>query len=113
MSKWDTLLLAYRPHTAVYSSHNDGHHQSMVQINSLSKSGSTGFVSLPKDELEMCGLVDEDGEPNTDIQLLVQMHEPGEWHIKVLNEDAVDSSWYEADGTPDTGVSVGSGGWTR
>lgn len=85
----------------------------MVQINSLSKSGGTGLVSLPKDELEMCGLVDDDGEPNTDIQLLVQMAEPGEWHITVLDEDAIDDTWYEADDTPETGVSVGSGGGTR
>jgi len=85
----------------------------MVQINSLSKSGSIGFVTLPKDELEMCGLVDDDGSPDTDIQLLVQMQEPGEWHVKVLNEDAVDDTWYEADGTPDTGVSVGSSSGTR
>ena len=58
-------------------------------------------------------LVDEEGKPDTDIQLLVQMAEPGEWHITVLDEDAVDSSWYDGNGTPDTGMTVGSSGGTQ
>ncbi len=104
---------ASTPDSDVLIARQWAHTQHMVRINSLQKSNNTGFVSLPKDELEMCGLVDEDGKPDTDIQLLVQMQELGEWHIKVLDEDAVDSSWYEGDGTPDTGVSAGSAGGTR
>ena len=42
-----------------------------------------------------------------------QMAEPSEWHITVLNEDAVNDAWYEEEGMPDTGVLVGSGGGTR
>jgi hypothetical protein len=85
----------------------------MVQINTLMQKGSTGQVSIPRDELEMCGLINDDGKPRTDIQLLVQMTEPGEWHVSVLNDDVVDDSWYDGDGAPDTGVSVSHGGSGR
>lgn len=68
----------------------------------------TGTVSIPKDELEICDLLDEAGEPDTDIQVMVMMEAPGEWRVSVLDDSAVDDSWYTGE-TPDTGVNVGNG----
>jgi len=80
----------------------------MARITNLSDNNGTGIVSIPKDELEICSLLDEDGEPDTEIQLMVMMEAPGEWRVSVLDESAVDDSWYTGE-TPDTGVDVGSG----
>ncbi|WP_336330932.1 hypothetical protein [Haloarcula sp. CGMCC 1.2071] len=84
----------------------------MPSINKLSVRGGSGMVTLPKDELEMCGLLDEDGDPDTDIQFLIKMEQPGEWRISVLDDSCVDDSWYTGD-TPETGVQVGAGGGSR
>ncbi|GCF16064.1 hypothetical protein Harman_39990 [Haloarcula mannanilytica] len=81
----------------------------MPNINKLSARSGSGLVTLPKDELEMCGLLDDEGNPDTDVQLLIKMEQPGEWRVSVLDESAVDDSWYSGD-TPETGVQVGAGG---
>jgi len=84
----------------------------MPNVNKLSFRGGSGMVTIPKDELEMCGLLDDEGTPNTDVQLLVKMEQPGEWRISVLDDSAVDDSWY-TDDAPETGVQVGAGGGQR
>jgi len=84
----------------------------MPNINKLSVRSGSGMVTIPKDELEMCGLVDTDGNPDTDIQLLVKMERPGEWRVSVLDDSAVDDSWYTGE-APETGVQVGAGGGDR
>jgi hypothetical protein len=84
----------------------------MPTINSLSDSSGSGVVTIPKDELEMCGLLNDEGSPDTDVQLLVKMERPGEWRISVLNDSAVDDSWYTGE-PPETGVQVGAGGGDR
>jgi len=66
----------------------------MARITNLSSNNGTGIVSLPKDELEVCGLLEEDESPDTDIQLIVTMESPGEWRVAVLDESCVDDSWY-------------------
>jgi len=84
----------------------------MTRITNLSSNNDTGIVSLPKDEFEMCDLLDEAGRPDTDIQVIVIMRAPGEWRVSVLDESAVDDSKYTGE-TPDTGVTVGSKNSTR
>ncbi|NLV08287.1 hypothetical protein GOC83_19405 [Haloarcula rubripromontorii] len=84
----------------------------MPNINKLSARSGSGLVTLPKDELEMCGLLDDEGNPNTDVQLLIKMERPGEWRISVLDESAVDDSWYTGD-PPEPSVQVGAGGGER
>ncbi|EMA26727.1 hypothetical protein [Haloarcula argentinensis] len=84
----------------------------MPNINKLSVRGGSGMVTIPKDELEMCGLLAEDGAPDTDVQLLVKMERPGEWRISVLDESCVDDSWYTGE-TPKTGLPVGAGSGER
>ncbi|MBO4249498.1 hypothetical protein IL252_16955 [Halomicrobium sp. IBSBa] len=77
----------------------------MARITNLSDNNGTGTVSLPKDELEMCDLLNESGLPDSDVQLMVMMEAPGEWRVSVLDDSDVDDSWYTGE-TPDTGVNV-------
>jgi len=84
----------------------------MPNINCLSNHDGSGSVTLPKDELQMCGLLDDNGEPDDDVQLLVDLEAPGEWRISVLDKSKVNDSWYTGD-SPDTGVQVGASGGDR
>lgn len=79
----------------------------MTWITNLSTNRGTGIVSIPKDELQLCDLLDEDGDPDTDVQLVVMMEAPGEWRVSVMDDSVVDDSWYNGE-TPETGVNVGS-----
>ena len=85
----------------------------MPSINCLSNRDGSGTVTIPKDELEMCGLVDDNGAPDTDVQLLITMERPGEWRVTVVDDSRVDASWHSGSGAPETGVRVGSSGGGR
>lgn len=66
-----------------------------MNINKLQSKTGSGVVTIPRDHLDVCGLLDEDGDPKS-VQLLVRMDEPGSWTVQVLNDDAI-STPLEAD----------------
>jgi hypothetical protein len=66
-----------------------------MNINKLQSKTGSGVVTIPRDHLDMCGLLDEDGDPKS-VQLLVEMEEPGSWNVRVLNDDEI-STPFEAD----------------
>jgi hypothetical protein len=83
----------------------------MPQINSLNNRNGSGMITLAKDELELCGLVDENGDPDTNVQFLITMDEPGAWTVQVLDQDRVTAD-FQAN-VEDAPVRVGSGAETR
>ncbi len=47
------------------------------------------MITLPKDKIELCSLVDENGDPDTDIQFLITMEAPGTWTVQVIDQNRV------------------------
>lgn len=56
-------------------------------ISKVQQRNSSFVVTLPKPELQMSGLIEDDDILG--VQMLVTMTEPGEWRVEVFNEDAI------------------------
>ena len=58
----------------------------MVSLQTIQRKSGSGVVTLPKDHLELLGLLDENGDPES-TSVVVRMTSPGVWRIE-LAEDA-------------------------
>jgi antitoxin component of MazEF toxin-antitoxin module len=58
----------------------------MVSLQTIQRKSGSGVVTLPKDHLELLGLLDEDGDPES-TSVVVRMTSLGVWRVE-LAEDA-------------------------
>jgi len=54
----------------------------VVSLQTIQRKSGSGVVTLPKDHLELLGLLDEDGNPES-TSVLVEMTAPGVWRIEL------------------------------
>ena len=64
----------------------------MVSLQTIQRKSGSGVVTLPKDHLELLGLIDEDGDPKS-TSVVVRMTSPGVWRVELAeNADLAETT---------------------